>query len=173
MTFAAIYKIQPKSTILRVKDSWIIYKPCMLYQSWIWRILFLSRSFISFRIRATLYRSSWNLDKGTWREKQQLSVTVLQIRVLHLPKHRIRRPFIDIKDPIPSYMRSQTENSLRHIMRSLQELTKTTIKRSRGAGKPKYRTTVLCRHVFTNATCLPRPASFDINHSCTHFVVAR
>lgn len=94
MTFAAIYKIPPKSTILGVQDSWIMYEPWMLHQSWIWRILFLSRSFISFRIRATLYRSSWNLDTGTCREKQQLSVTVLQIRVLHLPKHRIQRPFM-------------------------------------------------------------------------------
>lgn len=102
----------PKSQKLRTQDSLIIHEPCVVCQSWIWRMLLFSKSFISLRIRATLYRSSWNLDTGTWTRKQQFIDNVTQTRWFpHLLKHKIQRLFKDITGPIPSDSWTQMQHS--------------------------------------------------------------
>lgn len=42
-------------------------------QSWIFSMLLFSKSFISFKIRATLYLSSWNFATGTWNRRFSLT----------------------------------------------------------------------------------------------------
>lgn len=65
-------QVNYKTDVSQVCSLWFAWKAHSTDwsgQSWIFKTLLFSKSFISFRIRATLYRSSWNFATGTWSRK--------------------------------------------------------------------------------------------------------